>query len=387
MAFYHKLGKVAPKRHTQFRKPDGGLYYEELFGTRGFSGPYSLLYHLRQPTGVTRLARLEGPPVQPWELGERRHHHLRTKGIEPSGDPMTGRRPLLYNDDVVLSVSRPTDSSYTFFRNSEADEIHFVHEGSGELHTIFGTLDFRPGDYLVIPRGTIWQMALHDKSCRFLVIEGYGGGIETPARYRNEFGQLLEQAPYSQRDIRLPEALDTHDEEGDFEVVTKLRDGLMSYQYAGHPFDVAGWDGYVYPWALNIADIDPITGRVHQPPPTHQTFQGPNFVVCTFLPRKLDYHPLAIPSPYNHINVDYDEVLYYANNLYSSRTNVEMGSVTLHRRNLPHGPQPGAIEASIGKTETKELAVMLDTLHPLRLTTYAQELDDPDYPYSWVKRK
>lgn len=385
MATYQNQGAVAPKRHTQFRKADGSLYHEEVLGSHGFSGVYSTLYHLHPPTAVSRFARAESPALQPWDPPAYRQHHLRTGAISEGGDPIQGRQPQLFNQDIVISVTRPTESMRALYRNADADELYFVHEGSGRLHTALGTLEFGPGDYLVIPRGITYRMMV-DGACRLLVVESHGP-IEIPARYRNEYGQLLEHAPYSQRDIRVPKLEEPRDEEGEFEVLVKVPDGLMAYHYVRHPFDVAGWDGYLYPWALNAADFEPVTGRVHQPPPAHQTFQGPSFVVCSFVPRKLDYHPQAVPSPYAHSNVDCDEVLYYVSGTFTSRRGIEEGSITLHRHGLPHGPQPGALEASLGAEATDEMAVMIDTFHPLRLASLAQRYDDPGYPLSWVARQ
>ena len=291
----------------------------------------------------------------------------------------------MFNDDVTWSLSRPTEQMAYFYRNGIADELYFVHEGSGVLHSVFGALPYRPGDYLVIPRGTTYQLELGEGPHRHLVIESFGQ-IETPKRYRNAYGQLLEHAPYTQRDIRRPLDLTTYDERGDFTVHLKLRDGTTCYRLDYHPFDVVGWDGYVYPWALNIADFEPITGRVHQPPPVHQTFEGPNFVVCSFVPRKFDYHPLAIPAPYHHSNIDSEEVMYYVNGNFMSRRGVEVGCITLHPRGIPHGPHPGAAEASIGKEGTEELAVMMDTFRPLKLTAAARDYDDERYPFSWLEQ-
>ena len=383
MPIYHTLGTIPPKRHTQFRKPDGSLYVEEVFGTHGFSGNESILYHLNSPARIVGVGFEPATPLEVWHPGGQHHHHLKTATIPEGGDAITARVCLMFNDDVIWSLSRPTDPMPYFYRNGLADELYFVHEGAGILRSVFGALPYAPGDYLVIPRGTTYQLELGDGPHRHLVLESFGQ-LETPKRYRNSYGQLMEHSPYTQRDIRRPLELETHDERGDFEVRLKLRDGLTCYRLDYHPFDVVGWDGYVYPWALNIADFEPITGRVHQPPPVHQTFEGPNFVVCSFVPRKFDYHPLASPAPYHHSNIDSEEVMYYVNGNFMSRRGVEIGSITLHPRGIPHGPHPGAAEASIGKEGTEELAVMMDTFRPLKLTTAARAYDDERYPYSWL---
>ncbi len=383
MPVYHTLGTIPHKRHTQFRKPDGSLYIEEVFGTHGFSGNESILYHINSPAGITGINWM---PVQPPEVCQPRgqHHHLfKTGAVPEGGDPVTGRTCLLFNDDVTWSLSRPTEQMPYFYRNGVADELYFIHEGSGVLHSVFGDLRYGPADYLVIPRGTTYQMELGEGPQRHLVLESFGQ-IETPKRYRNPYGQLMEHAPFSQRDLRLPMDLKTHDERGEFETRLKLRDGTTCYHLDYHPFDVVGWDGYVYPWAFNISDFEPITGRIHQPPPVHQTFEGPNFVVCSFVPRKFDYHPESIPAPYHHSNIDSEEVMYYVSGNFMSRRGVEVGSITLHPRGIPHGPHPGAAEASIGKEATEELAVMMDTFRPLNLTADAFSYEDEHYPYSWL---
>ncbi len=384
MPIYQSLGRVPHKRHTQFRKPDGGLYAEELFGEEGFSGVYSLLYHHYPPTRVTRIERHGAVSHVEWPQELHRHHHLKTRELEPGGDPITGRRLLMYNSDCTISVARPTERMEYFYRNSQGDEMLFVHEGEGTLETTFGLLPYRPGDYLVIPRGTTWRAQPSTGEQRLLIVEAFGGPIQTPKRYRNEFGQLLEHSPFCERDLRPPTELPLHDERGEFEVRVKVNDEVMTYVFDFHPLDVVGWDGYLYPYAFNIADFEPITGRVHQPPPVHQTFEGPNFVVCSFCPRKLDYHPEAVPVPYNHSNIDSDEVLYYVSGDFSSRKGIEVSSFTLHPRGIPHGPHPGTVEKSLGVERTEELAVMVDTFRPLKLAADAAQLDDPRYPFSWL---
>lgn len=384
MTSYHALGQLPPKRHTQFRKPDGSLYAEELFGAEGFSGCFSLLYHKHPPTRVTRVARHSSLPVEEWHQSVHRHHHLKTQPLEPGGDPISGRKVLFFNNDVAIGVSRPTEPMSYFYRNAECDELYFVHEGSGVFETIFGNLPYRKGDYVNLPRGTTYRIVPEKGETRLLIVEARGP-IETPRRYRNEFGQLLEHAPFSNRDFRLPRELPQHEERGEFEVRIKIDHALMSYFYDYHPLDLVGWDGYLYPYIFNINDFEPITGRVHQPPPVHQTFQGPNFVVCSFCPRKLDYHPQAVPVPYNHSNIDSDEVIYYVDGNFSSRKGIEVASFTLHPRGIPHGPHPGTVEKSLGAERTEELAVMVDTFHPLRLTVDARPFDDERYPLSWLE--
>lgn len=387
MPSYHRLGTFPPKRHTQFRRPDGQLYSEEVFGTEGFSGNYSILYHHYPPTAVRRLERFtpEQYRYDTWHEGVQRHHHLRTAALTSGGDAVSGRQVLMHNNDVVIGIAKPTTNMHYFYRDGDSDLLYFVHDGHGTLETTFGQLPYHEGDYIIIPRGTTFQFMMDEKSSAttLLVVEAHGA-IEPPNRYLNKYGQFLEHSPYCDRDIRRPEELVTHSERGEFEIRLKVGNLLTSYWYDTHPFDVVGWDGHEYPWIFNIADFEPITGRVHQPPPVHQTFQGPNFVVCSFVPRKLDYHPQSIPVPYNHSNVDSDEMMYYVNSSYGARRGIERASITLHPRGLPHGPQPGAVEKSLGAERTEEMAVMIDTFHPLHFTTIAQSVDDASYPYSWL---
>ena len=384
MPFYHRLGQVPHKRHTQFKKPDGRLYREELMGLEGFSSLQSILYHHFLPPRVKKTEDLGSLKPEYVDFGPIRHRAFKTADAPVATDPVSARIPLLGNNDVVLGLARARQSMDTFYRNAQAYETWFVHEGEGTLKSQFGNLDFHGGDYIVIPFGTTWQMKLSSKEGRFLVIEN-PSQIEPPKRYRNEYGQMLEHAPYSERDIRLPQELETHTERGDFEVRIKVRDRLTRHVLDHHPFDVVGWDGYLYPWILNIGDFEPITGRVHQPPPSHQTFQGHNFVVCSFVPRLFDYHPEAIPAPYNHSNVNSDEVIYYAEGNFMSRKGIDRYDISLHPYGLPHGPQPGMTEASIGKKETNELAVMVDTFYPLSLTKQAVELEKEEYMASWME--
>ncbi|MGG0796138.1 homogentisate 1,2-dioxygenase [Brevibacillus laterosporus] len=386
MPFYVKMGEVPRKRHTTFFKPNGELYREQLMGTKGFSGIQSILYHHNPPTQVTEVKKIATIDMQYVEREELRHQHFLSFDAPKGGDPILGRRYLLGNDDVVMAVCSPTEEMDYYYRNSEGDEVVFVHKGEGELQTIFGTITYRPGDYLVIPIGTTYRIVPSTEDTRFLVIESQNE-IVPPKRYRNEHGQLLEHSPFCERDMRLPERLETHVEEGSFEVRVKQNHTLYSYTFDFHPFDVVGWDGYLFPYALSIHDFEPITGRVHQPPPVHQTFAGQNFVICSFVPRLYDYHPQAIPAPYYHSNVESDEVLYYVDGNFMSRKGVVEGSITLHPMGIPHGPHPGKIEASIGKKETKELAVMLDTFRPLKATRQALALEDTAYMYSWLPVK
>lgn len=385
MPIYHKLGDVPRKRHVQFRSPEGALRHEELIGNEGFSGLSSLVYHLRRPTQVRAIHPLPAPAWEEARDTTLRHRHLRTASLPAAGDPFTGRRPLLYNSEVAIAVAVPSTSQEYFYRNGQGDEIVYVSDGAGTLESVFGALPYRRGDYVVIPRGIIHRWRLSDTPHRLLVIES-AGVVRTPKRYRNVHGQLLEHAPFCERDITRPQSLITVDAEGEFEVRVKQHDRLARFLYATHPFDVVGWDGYYYPWAFNISDFEPITGRIHQPPPVHQTFEGDGFVVCSFVPRLYDYHPDAIPAPYNHSNVGSEEVLYYASDRFMSRRGIEHGSITFHPDGVPHGPHPGTVEASIGAKETDEIAVMIDTFRPLRVARGAEEIEDPGYAGSWLSR-
>jgi homogentisate 1,2-dioxygenase len=382
MTFYYKLGTVPHKRHTQFRQPDGSLYHEELMGTHGFSGAKTLLYHLHPPTAIQKVTLIGRVEVTLEEPGPLQPRHLRTAAVTAGGDGITARLPLAINGDLCLSVARPTEPM-TYWYRTQGDEVIFVHEGSGVLETQFGLLPYRPGDYLVVPAGVLWRLLPESGVKQRLLVIEVNGHVAPPARYLNRYGQLLEHAPYSERDIRPPQDLTPHEATGEFEVRVKARNQISSYRYLHHPLDVVGWDGHLWPFALNIEDFEPITGRVHQPPPVHQTFEGPGFVLCSFVPRLFDYHPLAIPAPYNHANVDSDEVLYYVQGNFMSRKGVEPASLTLHPGGIPHGPHPGTYEDSIGKDRTEELAVMIDTFRPLYLTQAALALEDLHYPLSW----
>jgi len=384
MPMYRALGQVPHKRHTQFRRPDGKLYTEQLMGSRGFSGRSSLLYHYNMPTQAREIRKIQDCKIPHADEQVLRHHHFKTKEVPKKGDPISGRVVLLHNNDVSMAIAVPEERMGYYYRNGQGDEMYFVHEGTGRFQTIFGEVAYGPGDYVVIPRGTTYQVQPNADTQRYLVIES-ASSIETPRRYRNEYGQLLEHAPFSERDIRPPANLETFSDRGRHEVRIKARDQITAYEFEFHPLDVIGWDGFLYPYAFNISDFEPITGRIHMPPPTHQCFEGRNFVVCSFVPRMYDYHPDAVPVPYNHSNVDSDEVLYYVNGNFMSRRGIEVGSFTLHPSGIPHGPHPGAAEASLGAKETKELAVMLDTFHPLYVTKDAMAYDDKSYPYSWLE--
>ncbi|MFZ0545832.1 MAG: homogentisate 1,2-dioxygenase [Candidatus Promineifilaceae bacterium] len=384
MTYYYKLGQLARKRHTQFRQPDGSLYHEEVMGIHGFAGIQSILYHLRPPTRIQRIGVECKVEIQYEETGPLRPRHLCSATIEAGGDAVEGRIPLMGNNDVVLYISRPTKAMDYWYKFAHGDDIIFVHDGTGVLESQYGLLHYHPGDYLVLPTGVMWRL-IPDQGVeqRMLVVESFGH-VTPPKRYINNYGQFLENSPYCERDIRPPEELTTHDEEGEFEVRVKARHQITSFIYNHHPLDVIGWDGHLWPFAFNIGDFEPITGRVHQPPPVHQTFDGPGFVLCSFVPRLFDYHPLSIPAPYNHSNVDSDEVLYYVEGDFMSRKGIERASLTIHPNGIPHGPHPGTYEGSIGKARTDELAVMVDTFRPLRLTADAHKLEDKNYVYSWL---
>lgn len=386
MTYYYKLGEMPHKRHTQFRQPNGRLYHEEVMGIHGFAGIQSILYHLHPPTAVARIPEALPAHINYEDSGPLRPRHLRAAPVVEGGNAIDGRVPLMGNHDVVLYVGRPTEAMPYWYKFAHGDDIIFIHEGTGRLESQFGDLRYRPGDYLVIPTGVMWRLVPDEGVAqRMLFVESYGH-VTPPKRYLNNYGQFLENSPYCERDIRTPENLVTHDEHGEFEVRVKARGAITRFIYNHHPLDVVGWDGHLWPFAFNIEDFEPITGRVHQPPPVHQTFDGPGFVVCSFVPRLFDYHPLAIPAPYNHSNVDSDEVLYYVEGDFMSRKGIKRASLTIHPNGIPHGPHPGTYEGSIGKKRTEELAVMVDTFHPLRLTTAACKLEDEGYAYSWLPK-
>ncbi|NOX61254.1 MAG: homogentisate 1,2-dioxygenase [Chloroflexi bacterium] len=384
MTYYYKLGNIPHKRHVIFRQPNGELYQEEVMGIHGFAGIQSILYHIHPPTEIHHVDVVGSTCIEYEEQTAVRPRHFFTAGAPAGGDAISARVPMLGNSDVVLYVARPDRAMEYWYKRAEGDDVLFIHEGTGVLETQFGVLRYRPGDYLVIPNGVIWRV-LPDEGVdqRMFVIEAYGH-IDPPQRYLNNYGQFLEHSPYCERDIRPPDELVTYDEEGEFEVRVKARGVISRYIYKYHPLDVVGWDGHLWPWAFNIEDFEPIVGRVHQPPPVHQTFDGPGFVVCSFVPRLFDFHPEAIPAPYAHSNVDSDEVLYYVEGNFMSRRGIEVASITMHPNGIPHGPHPGMYEGSIGKKETLELAVMVDTFKPLLVAKAALPMEDEDYVYSWI---
>jgi homogentisate 1,2-dioxygenase len=384
MPFYQQLGSVPRKRHTVFRKPDGGLYAEELMGHEGFVGTSSLLYHIHPPTTVKTARKVREVKWEEDDDTSLRHRHFLTSRVKKHGSPTLDRMPLLFNSDIGMLYVEPDENDVHFYRNSQADECVYVVEGTGVLETVFGDLPFRPGDYVVIHRNIThrWRLDLSTPA-KLLVFESRGH-VRFPTRYKNNFGQLLEGAPFSERDIRRPTELKPRDEMGDFPILVKQYDAINELVLDHHPLDVVGWDGYYYPWIFNINDFEPIVGRIHQPPPVHQTFQGDGFVICSFCPRPYDFDPNAVPAPYNHSNVDSDEVLFYASSEFMSRKGIEYGSITHHPDGLPHGPHPGRTEASIGAKYTNELAVMMDSFKPLKVAKAAMAIEDPKYHKSWL---
>ncbi|MEN9345076.1 MAG: hypothetical protein RLZZ60_545 [Bacteroidota bacterium] len=387
MPIYRQVGLVPHKRHTVFRKPNGELYHEELFGTEGFSGISSLVYHLYPPTLVKEFG--EPYSVKPEIAVEDNLRARSFMGLEvaPENDYIKSRKVLFVNDDLHIGLASPKKGTGDyFFKNADADELLFVHKGNGKLATMYGDIDFKYGDYIVIPRGTVYTITFEQEDNKLLFIESFSP-IETPSRYRNQYGQFLEHSPYCERDFKLPQNLVTNDLQGEFKINIKKRGIIHPYVYLNHPFDVVGYDGCSYPYAMSIFDFEPITGRIHMPPPIHQHFQAAQFVVCSFVPRLYDYHPDAIPAPYHHSNIDSDELLYYVDGDFMSRNNIQKGQITLHPGGLPHGPHPGAIERSIGKKATNELAVMIDPFRPVKITKAALELELPDYYLSWIEQK
>lgn len=381
---YYSLGNFPSKRHIQFRKEDGTLYHEEVFSTEGFSDLYSILYHANPPTQITQVGKpysVAPNIIQDFQL---KHRSLQGFQVEPEDDYIKSRKAILVNADCQLICAAPRKSmDEYFYKNVDADEVIFVHEGTGTFRSMYGQLSFKYGDYIVVPRGTTYQFEFNGEENRLFIIESYSP-IITPNRYRNKFGQLLEHSPFCERDIVKPSNLETYDKKGDYLFYIKKQDIIYPYHYKAHPFDVVGWDGYVYPYIFSIHNFEPITGRVHLPPPIHQTFASRAFVICSFVPRLYDYHPQSIPAPYNHSNIDSDEVLYYVAGDFMSRKHVEKGMLTLHPAGIPHGPHPGTVEKSIGKKGTEELAVMVDTFKPLYLTEYALNIEDKDYYKSWL---
>jgi homogentisate 1,2-dioxygenase len=384
MPFYHKLGNIPQKRHTVFRKQDGGLHHEQLFGTIGFDGMSSLLYHLHPPTVVKEYNNFVDLNPKIAVDKNMKMRSLMGYKVKPTADYIESRVPVLVNNDCQIVLAAPQKSLRDYFyKNADCDEVIFIHKGTGKLRTQLGNIPFEYGDYLVVPRGMIYQIDFDTEDNRLFIVESHHP-IYTPKRYRNWFGQLLEHSPFCERDFRAPSELETHDEKGEFRVKVKKEGLLHEFVYASHPFDVVGWDGYNFPYAFSIHNFEPITGRVHLPPPIHQTFETGAFVICSFVPRLYDYHPQAIPAPYNHSNIDSDEVLYYVDGDFMSRNNIEKGQITLHPAGIPHGPHPGAYERSIGQKETQELAVMVDTFKPLKLTQQAIDMEVVDYYKSWI---
>lgn len=385
MPRYHKLGNIPQKRHTVFKSPEGKFYYEELFGTVGFDGMSSLLYHTQRPTQVKDV--LKSYSVAPIAAIDKNMKSISLKGfkVSPKNDYLESRVPVLFNSDCIIALASPKQSlTDYFYKNTDSDEVIFIHKGTGKLRTLLGNIDFEYGDYLVIPRGMIYQISFDTEENRLFIVESKQP-IYTPKGYRNWFGQHLEHSPFCERDIHPPSELETYDETGEFIVKVKKEEMIHEYVYAAHPFSVVGWDGYNFPYKFSIHDFEPITGRVHLPPPIHQTFETTTFVICSFVPRLYDYHPQAIPAPYNHSNIDSDEVLYYVDGDFMSRNNIEQGQITLHPAGIPHGPHPGAMERSIGQKETQELAVMVDTFKPLKVTKQALDIQDEDYFKSWLE--
>lgn len=385
MPIYHKLGEIPRKRHTQFRKPNGDLYYEQLFGTVGFDGMSTNMYHEQRPTQVKEIRKQYCVAPKIANANNIQSYKLRGFEVAPQDDFLESRKIVLTNSDchIVLAAPRKSTTDY-FYKNTDSDEVIFIHKGTGKLRTMLGNLDFSYGDYLVVPRGMIYKIDFDTEDNRLFIVESHRP-VYTPKQYRNWFGQLLEHSPFCERDIRRPEELETNNEKGEFIIKIKKKDEIFEMVYASHPFDVVGYDGYNYPYAFSIHDFEPITGRIHLPPPIHQTFETDAFVICSFVPRLYDYHPLAIPAPYNHSNIDADEVLYYVDGDFMSRNDVKPGNISLHPAGIPHGPHPGAAERSIGKKETLELAVMVDTFKPLMVTEEAMKIADDTYYQSWLE--
>jgi len=383
MPFYQNNGQIPSKRHIQFKNKEGQLFWEELISREGFSNIYSNVYHKNPPTSIKSIGEFKEVELIP-KNAKHRHRHIITSKLKSDGNAISSRIPLFFNSEITISKAHVNNSMVSLYRNGCADEVLFIHEGKGIFQSNFGNIELKPGDYLVIPRGIIWKIDIQ-KTIKMLVIESIAP-IETPDKYRNKFGQLLEHAPFSERDIVTPDFFNPiKDREIDIEI--KLPKGIQTYTYNHHPFDIVGWDGYYYPYVFNINDFMPITGKIHQPPPVHQTFQSKGFVICSFVPRLFDYHPDSIPAPYAHSNVDSDEVLYYVEGKFMSRKGIKKESITYHPMGLPHGPQPGKIEESIGSKETNELAVMIDTFKKLNITEHVNDIDEANYPFSWIKNE
>ena len=383
MPFYKSQGTIPRKRHTVFSKNNNtGIYYEEHISREGFSNIYSNTYHIHMPTQLKKISSMV-PIINDVDTTDYRHRHLETSKLENTGDICSARTPLFYNDDVVISIAHITQKADFFYKNAHHDELLYFQSGSAIFKSNFGSINIKKGDYLIIPRGVIWNISDFDK-VKCLIVESKGM-IRTPKRYRNRFGQLLEHSPFCERDIHTPKFEEPIDQQGDFQINVKYSEGIQSYIYSNHPFDVVGWDGYYFPYTLNIADFEPVTGSIHQPPPVHQTFEGDGFVICSFVERPFDYHPNAIPAPYPHSNVDSDELIFYSKGNFMSRSGIKEESITYHPMGLPHGPQPGKYESSIGMKKTDELAVMVDTFKTLKPTQNLLDYEDKDYYKSWIK--
>ena len=385
MPFYVKVGKVPPKRHITFYKDDGkSLYREELFSTLGFSGIYSLKYHINMPTQVKKIGEIPQNNSIDWPDAPLQYYHFFTENKKTGGDILKARNEFLKNDNCVISTANVSEDSDFFFRNSYAHELIFVHHGKGEFLSEYGRLNFEQWDYIVVPKGTTYQIKFDSYDDNKLMIIESSTPFDIPRHFRNEYGQLTEDAPYYERDFKVPQFTEPIDKQGDFELILKLRNRYFKYSLANYPFDVVGWDGFLYPYTFNLKEYAPKVGKIHLPPPIHLMFTTKHFVVCNFVPRLFDFHPQSIPAPYNHSNVDSDEVLYYVHGDFMSRKGIQEGSITLHPMGIPHGPQPGKTEASIGVKETNEYAVMIDTFQPLRVTKNVKDTMVEDYSQSWL---
>lgn len=387
MPYYVKVGKVPPKRHITFYKEDGkSLYREELFGTKGFSGIYSNKYHLYMPPQVESVKELKIDASKTWVDAPLKYYHFITGKKSNGGNFLSARNEFLKNEHCVISTANITEDTDLFYRNSYSHEIVFIHHGDGEMLSEYGRLPFEQWDYIVIPKGTTYQLKFKNyKTAKVLIIES-STPFDIPKHFRNEYGQLTEEAPYYERDFKPPMFMEPVDKLGSFQLILKVANRYFEYQLPHHPFDVIGWDGFLYPYTFNLKEYAPKVGKIHLPPPTHLMFTTEHFVICNFVPRLYDFHPQAIPAPYYHSNVDSDEVLYYVHGDFMSRTGVQEGSITLHPMGIPHGPQPGKTEASIGKKETEEYAVMIDTFAPLKLTLNVKETMVEDYEQSWLEK-
>jgi homogentisate 1,2-dioxygenase len=382
MTMYIQRGKIPRRRHVVYRNEQGKHQFEEHISRLGFSDIYSNAYHVHMPTRVAKVGKFRPISLEAIE-GDHRHRHLKTLELKPEGDWVTGRKPLMFNADLTMGTISPLKGpGSAFYKNATCDEVLFIHKGQGTFESMFGSLKFGEGDYIVVPRGVIHTMTFDSDENRVFYVES-SGPLDTPKHYRNQYGQLLEHAPYCERDIRLPEFQPPVNQTGEFPLHIRLHHGVQEYLWGHHPFDLVGYDGYYYPWIFNIKDYMPKVGQVHLPPPTHLTFTGPGYVICSFCPRPFDFDPNAVPIPYAHSNIDSDEVLYYVDGNFMSRKGIDAGSITLHPYGIPHGPQPGLLEKSLESKETGELAVMVDTFRPLKVAKLCEKIDDAAYPYSW----